>query len=153
MIAFVMSLWPRCLLERCITLFYIWIYLFFLFTWMLIQVLIWVIGLVGLISDSSWWFLFGPFCSCKFILAQIINYLDMWEVIWDESIVFKPGPARRVDLRPGRPGHGTRQGGGQNPLGNWPGQTRSTWWVDPGPSPPGQTRVRPDHLFFYFPYH
>jgi hypothetical protein len=77
---------PRCLLERCIILFYIWIYLFFLFTWMRIQVLIWVMGPLGLISDSSWWFLFGPFCSCKFILAQIINYLDMWKVIWDESL-------------------------------------------------------------------
>jgi hypothetical protein len=32
---------------------------------------------------------------------------------------------------------------GKNSLGNWPGETRSTRRVDPGPGPPGQTRVRP----------
>ena len=45
-------------------------------------------------------------------------------------IVLKLGSARRVDPGPGRPGHGTGQGGGQNPVGNWSGQTRR---VDPGP--------------------
>ena len=40
--------------------------------------------------------------------------------------VLKPGPARRVDPGPGRPGPGTGPGGGKNPLGNWPGETRST---------------------------
>ena len=58
--------------------------------------------------------------------------------------VLKPGPARRVDPRPGP---GDRSGGGKNQLGSWPGETRSTRLVDPGPGPPGQTRVRPG-LFF-----
>ena len=49
---------------------------------------------------------------------------------------------------PGRPGPGTGPGGGKNPLGNWPGETRSTHWVDLGPGPPGQTRVRPGQFFF-----
>jgi hypothetical protein len=49
----------------------------------------------------------------------------------------------------GRPGPETGPGGGKNPLGNWPGETRSTRRVDPGPGPPGQTRVRPGQFFFY----
>jgi hypothetical protein len=49
---------------------------------------------------------------------------------------------------PGRPGPRTGPGGGKNPLGNWPGETRSTHWVDQGPGPPGQTRVRPGQFFF-----
>ena len=61
--------------------------------------------------------------------------------------VLKPGPARRVDPGPGRPGLGTGPGEGKNPLGNWPGETRSTRRVDPGPGPPGQTRVRPGQFF------
>ena len=40
--------------------------------------------------------------------------------------VLKPGPARWVDPGPGRPGPGPGPGGGKNPLGNWPGETRST---------------------------
>ena len=39
---------------------------------------------------------------------------------------------------PGRPEPGIDPGGGKNPLGNWPGKTRSTWQVDPGPGPPDQ---------------
>ena len=35
-----------------------------------------------------------------------------------KNIVLKPGPARRVDPGPGRPGHGTGPGGGQNLVGN-----------------------------------
>jgi len=62
--------------------------------------------------------------------------------------VLKPGPARRVDPGPGRPGPGTGPGGGKNPLGSWPGETRSTRRVDPGPGPPGQTRARPGVLEF-----
>jgi hypothetical protein len=62
--------------------------------------------------------------------------------------VLKPGPARRVDAGPGRPGHGTGPGGGKNPLGSWPGETRSTRLVNPGPMPPGQTRLRPGLFFF-----
>jgi len=52
--------------------------------------------------------------------------------------VLKPGPARRVDPGPSRPGPGIGPGGGKNPFGNWPGKTRSTRQVDPGPGPPGQ---------------
>jgi len=62
--------------------------------------------------------------------------------------VLKPGPAWRVDPGPGRPGPGTGPGGGKNPLGNWPGETRSTRRVDLGPGPPGQTRVRLGCLFY-----
>ena len=43
-----------------------------------------------------------------------------------ERIVLKPGPARRVDPGPGRPGPGTGPGLSKNPLGSWPGGTRST---------------------------
>ena len=45
----------------------------------------------------------------------------------------------------GRPGPGTGQGGGKNPFGSWPGETRSTRQVDPGPGPPGWDPV----YFFY----
>jgi hypothetical protein len=64
--------------------------------------------------------------------------------------VLKPGPARRVDPGPGRPGPGTGPGRGKNPLGNWPGETRSTRWADPGPGPPGQTQVRPGQFYFFY---
>ena len=63
--------------------------------------------------------------------------------------VLKPGPARRADPGPDRPGPGTGPGGGKNPLGNWPGETRSTRRVDPGPGPPGQTRVRPGWFIYH----
>ena len=43
-----------------------------------------------------------------------------------KSIVLKPGPVWRVDPGPDRLGHGTGPGVGQNPVGNWPGQTRLT---------------------------
>jgi len=48
----------------------------------------------------------------------------------------------------GRPGPGTGPGGGKNLLWSWPGKTRSTRRVDPGPGPPGQTRVRPGQFYF-----
>jgi len=47
------------------------------------------------------------------------------------TTVLKPGPARRVDPGPGRPGTGTSLGGGKNPLGSWLGETWSTRQVDP----------------------
>jgi len=78
---------------------------------------------------------------------QPSNFLIKW-CWWPWSIVLRPGPARRVDPGPGRPGPGTGPGEGKNPLGNWPGETRSTRRVDPGPGPPGQTRVRPGLFFF-----
>jgi hypothetical protein len=37
----------------------------------------------------------------------------------------------------GRLGPGTGPGGGKNPLESWPGETRLTRRVDPGPGPPG----------------
>ena len=52
------------------------------------------------------------------------------------SRVLKPGPARRVNPGLGRLWSGTGPGGGKNPLGNWPGETRST--RDPGH--PAETR-------------
>jgi hypothetical protein len=66
----------------------------------------------------------------------------------DAAIVLKPGPARRVDPGPSRPGHGTGPGLSKNPPESWPGKTRSTRWVDPGPGRPEQTRLRPDLFFF-----
>jgi len=66
------------------------------------------------------------------------------------SSVLKPGPARRVDPGPGRPGPGTGPGGGKNPLGNWLGETRSTR------SNPGETRsifFLPLPLLFLRPPH
>jgi hypothetical protein len=53
--------------------------------------------------------------------------------------VLKPGLARRVDPGPGRPWPETGPGGGKNPLGNWPGETRSTR------SNPGETQS----IFFF----
>jgi hypothetical protein len=50
----------------------------------------------------------------------------------DQSFKTRTGPASR-------PRPGTGPGGGKNPLGKWPSETRSTRRVDPGP---GQTRVR-----------
>ena len=53
--------------------------------------------------------------------------------------VLKPGPARWVDPGPGRPGWRQKPAwelARENP-------------VDPGPVPPGQTRVRPGQFFFY----
>jgi hypothetical protein len=61
------------------------------------------------------------------------------------SSVLKSGPARQVDPGPGRPGPGIGPGGGKNPLGNWPGETRSTRTK---PGRPGQTWVRPGCLFY-----
>jgi len=52
-------------------------------------------------------------------------------------IVLKPGPARRVDPGPDRPGHGTGPGLGKNPLGSWLGETRLTRRVNPEPERPG----------------
>ena len=50
---------------------------------------------------------------CK---KNIKNSLTRYNFVM--TIVLKPGPARRVDLGPSRPGHGTGPGGGQNPVGN-----------------------------------
>ena len=55
------------------------------------------------------------------------------------SIVLKPGPARRVDPGPGRPGHGTGPGLSKNPPRSWSGETRST-------RNPAETRP----LFFFY---
>ena len=42
------------------------------------------------------------------------------------GIVLRPGPTWRVDMGPGRPGHGTGPGRSKNSPGSWPGETRST---------------------------
>ena len=58
--------------------------------------------------------------------------------------VLRPGPARRVDPGPGRPGPGTGPGGGKNPLESWPGDSGST--RDPDhPVKPGW-----DTVYFFF---
>jgi hypothetical protein len=58
----------------------------------------------------------------------------------------KPGPARRVDPGPGRPGPGTGPGPSKNLPGSWPGETRST--RNPGdPGKPGW-----DPVFFFYRY-
>ena len=80
-------------------------------------------------------------------LLNIEHLLESQRLIHIISVL-KPGPARRVDPGPGRPGHGTGPGGGKNPLGSWPGETRSTRRVNPGPGLPGQTRLRPGLFFF-----
>jgi hypothetical protein len=50
--------------------------------------------------------------------------------------VLRPGPARRVNPGPGRPGPMVGPGLSKKQAGNWPGQTRST--RDPaGPATPG----------------
>jgi len=57
-------------------------------------------------------------------VSESFSYKDSLLIL--ATSVLKPGPARRVDPGPGRPGPGTGPGGGKNPLGNWPGETRST---------------------------
>jgi len=64
----------------------------------------------------------------------ILNWLKITITI----IVLKPGPAGRP-----RPGLSKKQ------AGNWPGETRSTRRVDPGPGRPGQTRLRPGFIYIY----
>ena len=66
--------------------------------------------------------------------------------------VLRPGPARRVDPGPGRPGSVAGPGPSKKQAGNWPGQTRSTRRVDPGTGRPGQTRLRPGYIFFIYPH-
>jgi hypothetical protein len=79
-------------------------------------------------------------------LKNRCSIIYIWRGLYHS--VLKPGPARRVDSGPGRPGPETGPGGGKNPLGSWPGETRSTRRVDPGTGPPGQTQLRPDLFFF-----
>ena len=58
------------------------------------------------------------------------------------ATVIKPGPTRRVDPGPGRPGGWTGPGLTKDRLWQQPGQTRATW--DPGE--PGRNPV----FFFFF---
>jgi hypothetical protein len=51
----------------------------------------------------------------------------------NQTIVIKPGPARRVDPGPGRPGGWTGPGLIKDRLWQQPGQTRATRRVDPEP--------------------
>jgi hypothetical protein len=75
---------------------------------------------------------------------RIMNSLSTMTREGIHSIVLKPGPARRVDPGPGRPGAGTGPGwrknrGRKNPV--WPGG--STRW-------PGKTRWQTRWLLFFF---
>jgi hypothetical protein len=54
----------------------------------------------------------------------------------NESIVLKPGPARRVDPGSSRSGPGTGPGLSKNSSGSWPGETQSTRRVNPEPGRP-----------------
>ena len=58
-------------------------------------------------------------------------------------IVLKPGPVRRADPGPGRLGPGTGPSLSKNPLGSWPGETRSTRY-------PGKPDWDPASFFFFF---
>ena len=62
------------------------------------------------------------------------------------NTVIKPGPARRVDPGPDRPGGWTGPGLIKDRLWQQPGQTRATRRVNPGP---GRTRTRPGFFFFF----
>jgi len=73
-----------------------------------------------------------------FPMNQCIDMIGMYQ-----CFKTRPGPV-------GRPGPGTGPGGGKNPLENWPGKTQSTRQVDPGPGPPGQTRMRPGQFFLFW---
>jgi len=57
--------------------------------------------------------------------------------------VLRPGPARRVD-----PGSVVGPGLSKKQARDWLGQTRSTRRADLGPGRPGQTRLRPEFIFF-----
>jgi len=56
-----------------------------------------------------------------------------------DTSVLRPGPARRVDPGPGRPGSKQKTG--------W--ELARPDPVDLGPSRPGQTRLRPEFIFLY----
>ena len=86
-------------------------------------------------------------CSLKILnLLWFVCYVFMvyGHELWSFEQCFKtrPGPA-------GRPGSVAGPGLSKKQAGNWPGQTRSTRRVDPGPGRPGQTRLRPGFIFFY----
>ena len=66
-----------------------------------------------------------------------------------QTTVIKPGPARRVDPGPGRPGGWTGPGLTKDRLWQQPGQTRVTRWVDPGPGRPGEPGRDPVFFFFF----
>jgi len=87
-----------------------------------------------------------PFTRSFFPPVSFI-YLSFFDIL---STDLKPGPARRVDLGPCRPGPRIGPGLNKNPPGSWPGKTRLTRWVDPEPGRPGKTRLRPGLLFFLY---
>jgi hypothetical protein len=83
------------------------------------------------------------FCNCKNM-----------ELVCDGSQVAKPRASfvfSVLKLGPaGRPGTVAGPGLSKKQAGNWPGQTRLTRRVDPGPSRPGQTWPRPGFIFILF---
>ena len=74
--------------------------------------------------------------------------MHAWGNTLNHSFETRTGPAGRPGTRPTRAWN--RSGWRPKPAREL---ARSTRWVDPGPGPPGQTRVRPDHFIFYFPCH
>jgi len=68
---------------------------------------------------------YNNFFPCAFNTLPTHDDHDM-VTISVVNIVLKPGPARRVDPGPGRPGHETGPGLSKNSPGNWPSGTRST---------------------------
>ena len=96
---------------------------------------------------KGWYFYFLILSFSLFFFSLAIELFSPTFILLaiGGSSVLKPGPARRVDPGPGRPGPGIGPGGGKNPLGNWPGETRST--RDPvHPVKPGWD---PINFFFY----
>jgi hypothetical protein len=77
---------------------------------------------------KGWYFYFLILSFSLFFFSLAIELFSPTFILLaiGDSSVLKPGPARQVDPGPGRPGPGTGPGGGKNPLGNWPGKTRST---------------------------
>jgi len=54
-----------------------------------------------------------------------------------ESSVLRPGPARRVDPGPGRPGSVAGPGLREKQAGNWPGRPGGSTRDPAGPATPG----------------
>jgi hypothetical protein len=85
------------------------------------------------------------------LIAGPINYIiyhDKHTTIFtnnNHSFETRPGPA-------GRPGSVAGPGLSKKQARNWPGETRSTRRVDPGPGRPGQTRLRPGFYIYIYIY-
>jgi hypothetical protein len=65
------------------------------------------------------------------------------------SIFLKPGPARRVDPGPGRPGAGTGPGLRKNSQGFGPAKPGRPGGLTRDPADPGKPRQDPADFFIY----